>query len=516
VDAQPAARTRPPVALLVGGAVILGAGIVYRFLTRSDLWLDEALTVDIARLPLRDIAGALKHDGAPPLYYVLLHVWMAVFGGSDVAVRSLSGVCSVAAMPVMWLVGRRLGGPRVAWPAVLLLAANPFAIRYATENRMYALVVLEAALGILFVQRALDEPTVTRLVPAGLLAAALLYTHYWALYLLAGGGLVLLVRAWHHGRWHSPEARLLVALVAGSLLWLPWLPTFLFQAAHTGTPWATPAGPSALINLVTEYAGGGSEGPRILGIALTLLIALGTLGRPIDSRHVEIDLRGQRGARPLLGLLIGAPAVALAAGLASNSAFIPRYTSIVLPVFLMLAGIGMSVILDRRIVACLLAALCALGFGIATSNVLRDRTQAGQLAGYLATAAKPGDVVAFCPDQLGPASMRLLGDRYDYVAFPRGTAPRLIDWVDYEDVTKAASPAAFAKQIDGRVGPGHSLWLITSGSYRSSAKSCAELSARLLALRPLGHIVVAGRPGKFFESADLVVYPSEDAAATAS
>jgi mannosyltransferase len=495
-------------ALVVGAGAILLVGIVFRFLARSDLWLDEALTVTISRLPLADIPGALRNDGAPPLYYVLLHGWTSLLGTGDLAARSLSGVCSVVTLPVVWATGRRLGGARVAWSATLLFAANPFAIRYATEARMYSLVVLESALGVLVVLWALDSPTPRRLAAASLLAAALLYTHYWALYLIAGGGLVLLVRAWHGDRLRSPEARLLAALAVGGVLWLPWVPTFLFQAKHTGTPWATPAGPSALINLVTEYAGGGSEGPRILGIALTLLIALGTLGRPIDDRHVELDLRGQRGARPLLGLLIGAPAIALLAGLASKSAFIPRYTSIVLPMFLMLAGLGMGVILDRRIAACLIAALSLLGFSIATQAMLRNRTQAGQLAGYLAAAARPGDVVAFCPDQLGPSTARLLGSRFTYIGFPRGTDPRLVNWVDYADVNKAASPAAFAKQLDERTGVSHDVWLISSPTYRTSSKSCIELENRLLALRPRGRQVVAARPGKFFESANLALYPS--------
>ena len=82
-------RTRLVAAVAVG--VVLAAGILLRFWTRSGLWLDEALTVDIARLPLHQIPTALKHDGAPPLYYYLLHFWMLAFGQSNVAVRALSG-----------------------------------------------------------------------------------------------------------------------------------------------------------------------------------------------------------------------------------------------------------------------------------------------------------------------------------------------------------------------------------------------------------------------------------------
>jgi len=496
------------VTIAAGAGAIIAVGAVFRFLTRSDLWLDEALTVNIASLSLGRIPSALRQDGAPPLYYVLLHGWMQIFGTGDLAVRSLSGLFSVANMPAMWWAGRRLGGRRVAWAAVLLLAANPFAIRYATEARMYSLVALESTLGVLAVLWALDSPTWRRLAPVAVLAAAVLYTHYWGIYLLAGGALVLVVRAWHGARLKSPEARLMGALAVGGALWLPWVPTFLFQAAHTGTPWATPAGPATLINLVTEYAGGSSEGPRILGIALTLLIALGTLGRAVDGRHVELDLRGQRGARPLLGLLVGAPALALVAGVASTSAFIPRYTSVVLPMFLLLAGIGMGVIVDRRIWACLMAALTLMGFGIASQSALRNRTQAGQVAGYLAAAARPGDVVAFCPDQLGPSTARLLGSRFTYVAFPRGTDPRLVNWVDYDDVNKAASPAAFAQAVERRVPAGRNLWLVSTSTYRTSSKSCLEVENRLLALRPQGRQVVQARPGKFFEPASLSLYPA--------
>ena len=108
--------------------------------TRSDLWLDEALSVNIARLPLGDMLEALRHDGHPPLYYLLLHGWMEVFGEGDVAVRALSGIFSVAALPAGVGRGpppRRPGGARSPAGAARL---SPYAIRYTTEARMYSLV----------------------------------------------------------------------------------------------------------------------------------------------------------------------------------------------------------------------------------------------------------------------------------------------------------------------------------------------------------------------------------------
>jgi mannosyltransferase len=79
------------------GAVLVAA-VALRFLTTSPMWLDEAQTVNIAGRSFPHLFSALRHDGSPPLYYVVLHIWMAFFGTSSFAARALSGVFSVAAL----------------------------------------------------------------------------------------------------------------------------------------------------------------------------------------------------------------------------------------------------------------------------------------------------------------------------------------------------------------------------------------------------------------------------------
>jgi hypothetical protein len=354
-------------------------------------------------------------------------------------------------------------------------------------------------------------------------AAALLYTHYWGIYLLAAAGMVLLVRtrgrirssvpgglSWL-GRWRvgllGPEGRLLAALAIGAAAWAPWVPTFLDQAAHTGTPWATPVGPSALVTVLGEFGGGSSDGARVLTLLLAGLVFLGVLGRPVGGRLVELDLRGRPVARPLFALFLGCPAIAVVLGLVTGTAFVARYTSVVLPFFAVLAGLGVAALPDRRRTAALVAAVGLIGLSLAGQSALRNRTQAGELAGYVATAAQPGDVVAFCPDQLGPSTLRLLGSRFPALGFPRADVPRRIDWYDYEDVNKATSPAAFAQVVDQRAGAASDIWLVSSHGYRTAEKSCTELENRLLALRPLGRQVIRPKPGKYFEDAALIRYP---------
>ncbi len=111
--ASAASEKTPGARWAVAAAVVaIAAGVVLRFAARSDLWLDEALTVDIAKLPLDQLRSALLRDGAPPLYYVLLHGWIRVFGSGDAAVRALSGVLGVATIALTFAAARARPGRR--------------------------------------------------------------------------------------------------------------------------------------------------------------------------------------------------------------------------------------------------------------------------------------------------------------------------------------------------------------------------------------------------------------------
>jgi uncharacterized membrane protein len=91
-------------------AVLLGSLVVVRLHSGSALWLDEALSVYIARLPVGQLLAALREDGSPPLYSLLLHGWIALFGVGSDAVRALSVLFSLLALPAAYWLGRRLDG----------------------------------------------------------------------------------------------------------------------------------------------------------------------------------------------------------------------------------------------------------------------------------------------------------------------------------------------------------------------------------------------------------------------
>lgn len=515
---EPGSASGDPAAWPTAGIVAVGlacaAGIAFRTYTRSELWLDEALTVHLSEVPLGELSDVLRRDGAPPLYYALLHGWMQVFGTGNQAVRLLSAAFGVATLPLLYRAGRRLGGPTVGVGALVLLATSPFAIRYGTEARMYSLVALLVAAGWLLVANALERPTVGWLVGVGAVSGALLLTHYWAFYLLACLGVVLAVAAWRGVVERGAAVKVLGAMAAGSaLLFGPWIPNFLYQRAHTGTPWGTAPGPVEVAFTTLVDLGGGPfpEGQALAGL-LAALTLLALFGRAVDGRRVELDLWTRPGARG--EALVAASTLLLAVGIgtATSSAFASRYTSVAFPLVILVAAYGLRSLADRRVVAGVLALASLLGVIGGVRNVVFRRTSADAVvATILEKGGRPGDLVAYCPDQLGPDVTRVLPDGFNELTFPDFADPRLVDWVDYGTRMRAADPAAFGQGLLERSG-GRTIWYVWMPGYRTLGKSCERINDTLGNARP-GNRQLLDPDLTVFERHVLWVHPAVGAAA---
>ncbi len=508
--------------VLVLGSLAVVTGVVLRFWTPSALWLDETISVNIARLPVARIPGALSHDGAPPLYYLLLHYWMDVFGHGDFAVRALSGVISVGTLPAFWLAGRRLGGRTVAWVTFFLALSSPFAINYATTTRMYSLMILLSLLGFLAVSAAYEAPTPRRLLAVSAVTAGLLYTHYWGIYLVGVTALWMIWRVRRQGR----GSAVLRALLAGVAVWLPWSPVFLFQTLHTGTPWTTSASPGDLLQVFADYSGGGPWGVLLM-YAMFLLFVFGTFGRrpapgtvvllddgrggirPVEAGPaVIVELRPRPGMGPMVGIVVGTLVVAVALGALADAAFVARYTAVVLPLFLLVTSAGVAVMPGPRFRASCVAVLVLAGLLTGQSENSAQRSQAVRVAAVLNAQAQPGDMVVFCPDQLGPAVDRLLQVRgVTELTFPRAAAPQRVNWVDYKKVIASTDVSTFAQSVLQRLPANRTLWLVWRNGYPGFGSDCGDLRSWLDFDRGApGVNLVYANGGTYYEFENLTRY----------
>ena len=214
----------------------LALGLRWRTLWAS-YWGDEAIAIGIALHPVGSLPHYLANDGSPPLYYLILHFWMELFGRSGPATHALSMVGGLLAIPAAWWSGEKLFGRRAARAAAALVATCAYLDYYSTETRMYSWLVLAAILAITCFVLAYRGAGRSYWVAATVLMAAVLYLHYYGLYLLAAtviAGSLAAVRSRSRERLRATIAYGLACLVA----FAPWAPQFFYQLYNTGAPWA--------------------------------------------------------------------------------------------------------------------------------------------------------------------------------------------------------------------------------------------------------------------------------------
>ncbi len=135
--------------LILLAIIILGGLLRLHQIGSKGLWLDEAFSVWMGRQPLNEMFGwLLKVDQHPPLYYTILHFWLA-FGDEAAVVRAFSALVSTLTIPVVYWLGHQVGGRTIALLVAFILALSPFHVRFAQETRMYALLTLNASLAML-------------------------------------------------------------------------------------------------------------------------------------------------------------------------------------------------------------------------------------------------------------------------------------------------------------------------------------------------------------------------------
>jgi hypothetical protein len=407
------------------------------------LWIDEGLSVGIASRPLEDIPGALAQDGSPPLYYALLSAWMTVAGDSDAAVRALSLAIALLAVPAAWLAARALAGERAAWIAAVLVAANPFLTYHAQEARMYALALLLALLAAALVPLAAVEGRGRAYAGLGAVLVLLVYTHNWGLYVVAAAGAAGLVAARAAADPGRERRRLLLCLAAVAVAYLPWLPTLVEQARHTGAPWSAVPGPGALADVLDLTLGGAA-----LAAAVLVPAGLGMV------RALRSGLRDRAAVLVVAAICAAVPVLGwCGAQIAPNWA--GRYLAVAVGPLILLVALGLARAGTIGLVACAL---------LAGAWLLDDppgvKSNVAAVAAAAAPALAPGDVVLVThPEQVALLHRELPGGLGWWTSLGPSSDPRMLDWRDAVERLRAADPGELAPALLGAVPRGGRLLL---------------------------------------------------------
>jgi mannosyltransferase len=398
----------PPLLALI---CIAGAALRFATLDTQSLWYDEAVTAQLLRMDLSGLLHAIPaSESSPPLYYALAWLWTHVFGTGEVGLRSFSALLGTATIPVVWALGRRIGGDRAALFAAALIAVNPMLVWFSQEARAYGLLVLLAALAALLWLRALQRPDATRAAAWGVVAALALATHYYAVFL------VLPQAVWLVGA-RARDTRTRVAALAPVLVALVALaPLALKQRANDS---ASFIGDSALGTRILQVpkqllVGYDSPAETLLAIlsAIVLLVALRGLWAFVTTERGP----GRDDAAQLAGLVTAALVLPALASLVGEDHLITRNLIAVAPLGAALAGAGL--VQTERLWPALkpaaLASACLLGVTAVVGVALDPRSQRDDWRGAVrALGHEPGArvLVATPASALAPLRYYLPGTR---------------------------------------------------------------------------------------------------------
>ena len=135
--------------ILLLGILFIGLFLRVYDLGNESIWLDEGCSIRFANLNLSQIIS-VRDNGLPPLYYIILHWWINLFGDSEFSIRFPSVIFSFLAIFMIYKIGNQIFDKDVGMLSSLLLGLSVFHIHYSQEARTYSLCVLLTLLSMYF------------------------------------------------------------------------------------------------------------------------------------------------------------------------------------------------------------------------------------------------------------------------------------------------------------------------------------------------------------------------------
>lgn len=241
----------------------------------QSLWRDEAFSILVAEQPISSFIGGLNFE--PPLYYVLFHIWLTIFGRSEIAARafSLLGLSLATTVTVFWA-EKIYKSKLLQYFLPVFFFLNPMLLYYGFEVRAYGWYMFFAVLSMY----AYSSKRYSLLLLANV---CIFYTHVYGIlvpfvqclhYLLFRKGHQLLrtPRKW----WTQPFIR---SGILSVILILPWSIPILNEAVKNRPTWYYPVDLQLVLsvvgNLFIGYDGtpGGMWGyTRLLSLILISLM----------------------------------------------------------------------------------------------------------------------------------------------------------------------------------------------------------------------------------------------------
>jgi mannosyltransferase len=382
--------------LLVAGIIAIGIALRLLYLGAPSFWLDEALSVEYARLSWPQFAHLMQTRELNMLpYYLLLRGWIHL-GTEEWIVRSLSVICSIATLPLLYDLGVRLFSVRVGQMGVALLALHPYHIRFAQEARGYSLMLLLVTASTLLLVRATESssrhPTAVWVAYVATSVLAV-YTHFYAsLAILAQWASLAFIRPGG-----LPTRNLALAITAIGMFLLP-LAAFVLLGRADPAGWIPSPSVTRVEYLIYSLLGGdNTSGVRRAAYPAyaAVLLTSGVVARAAWRRH-----RSEPEAWHYALVVAGAtlPIILVLATSLIKPIFVDKYLIECLPFAVLLVAIGADRLRPRALSLAAILFMLALSAHAMVGYYRRpDKDDWRAASRYVLASARPNDAVVFFP-----------------------------------------------------------------------------------------------------------------------
>jgi mannosyltransferase len=450
---RPTGRPGTSIAALLGVTALAGALALFRIGVPS-LWFDEAFSVDMVRkgFALLDDTRGIDVSGMA-VYYALLAPWITV-SLDEGWIRLLSALFVIAAVPVTWLVARRLFDERVATIAAVLLCVNAFTIRYAQEARGYAPLLFLAALSTYLLVRAIERPTWWSWLAYGLAAALIPYTQ-----LLGSTLLVVHAVGAVSASPRPPWSRLALAASIVAVALVP-MASSAFRMAGGAVPWVPGVSFDWVATQLLALGGGEvSSGPdsQIRAVVAAAALGLAGAGAVVATGLVPGHRRTWASGFILLWLL-GPIVISIVVSLA-KPILVARYLMGMLPALAISGALAIEAIPRARWrAAALVGALAIAAVGVVAYYHDPERPDWRGVTAFMASKSSRDDRWLADPTwSWRPVTFYVERD-VGAGAFPG----RL--WRGLDSTDRATYPDVLARTADALALEGRAIWLVVTGS----------------------------------------------------
>lgn len=225
------------------------------FLTSQSISLDEPFTIYHAQFDFWNLIGYLKNYNNPPLFEILLHFWIKLFGITEVSVRILPMLFSSFSVLFIYKIGKVFFDTKTAILASILFTFSNIQLFYAHDCRVYSLFLLLTVVSFYYFFKLLKNGRlpIICLIVYTLTNILIVYAHYFGFFVWGLESLIIVL-------YYRKNLQVIILFIKVFLFSIVCYTPYIFilyqrffESAKNGTYLEVPNGFESIYNMIWSF-----------------------------------------------------------------------------------------------------------------------------------------------------------------------------------------------------------------------------------------------------------------------